>query len=492
MKAVMDKAEFCRLAEQYTILPIGVEISTDMETPVSLYYKLVGNEPGFMLESAQTGKSFGRYSFIGTQPLALFTAYNHYTTITRGACDEQKQGKPQQVLKEFMQGFSMPNLPDLPPFAGGAMGYVAYEAVACWERVTGLDIPDDLPLMELMVCKYMIVMDHLTHSTQLLNLVHLMPGARAAEEYDKALQELTALIAKLEQPVILPEDEAIENVSQPAACTTVPEQSVVKQQYMDMVARAKEYIAAGDIFQVVLSRPFHYQLTRPPFVLYRRLRQENPSPYMFYINFGERQLVGASPERLVKLENGKVLTCPIAGTRRRGKNAAEDEVLAEELRADAKERAEHAMLVDLGRNDLGRISVPGTVTVDRLMEIEKYSHVMHLVSEVSGQLDSKFSAVDVLAACFPAGTVSGAPKARAMEIIYELEGDSRGPYAGAVGYFDFRGNMDTCITIRTSVVDGRQVTVRTGAGIVADSVPELEYREIMQKAQVLMQLLGEE
>ena len=285
----------------------------------------------------------------------------------------------------------------------------------------------------------------------------------------------------------LPTDEpapSAGNLAQP------PEDSAVRQQYIDNVLKAKEYIASGDIFQVVLSHPFRQPLKEPPFSLYRRLRRINPSPYMFYINFGQRQLVGASPEMLVKLQHGEVFTCPIAGTRPRGKDAAEDARLAAELLADRKECAEHAMLVDLGRNDIGRISLPGTVQVTKMMEVENFSHVMHIVSEVSGKLDPNFTATDTLKACFPAGTVSGAPKIRAMEIINELEPERRGPYAGAVGYFDFRGNMDTCITIRTFSIDGDEVTIQTGAGIVADSVPETEYQEIRHKAKVLFQVLG--
>ncbi|CQR74288.1 Anthranilate synthase component 1 [Sporomusa ovata DSM 2662] len=496
MKAFPEKEEFCRLAATYSVMPVSVELPTDMETPVSLYYKLVGDEPGFILESAQTGKNFGRYSFIGTRPLATFTAYSNRAELSFGDCIFKEQGQPHRLLADFLQQFSMPEMPELPSFAGGAVGYAAYESVASWERVCGLTIPADLPLIELLVCKYIIVMDHLTHCTQLINLIHLTPEVQdTAAEYEQALQELEELVAKLSQPVVLPDDQSAQgsqsNVNNPVELNGEEDEALRKQQYINMVEQAKEYIAAGDVFQVVLSRPFHYKLTQHPFALYRRLRQANPSPYMFYINFGAKQLVGASPERLVKLEDGKVLTCPIAGTRRRGATPAEDEALAAELLADTKECAEHAMLVDLGRNDIGRVSLPGTVTIDRMMEVEKYSHVMHIVSEVSGQVDPKFSAVDVLAACFPAGTVSGAPKVRAMEIIYELEGDSRGPYAGAVGYFDFRGNMDTCITIRTLIIDGQQVTVRTGAGIVADSVPEMEYKEIMHKGRVLMQLIEE-
>lgn len=492
MRAYPGKEEFCQLAASYTLLPVAIELSTDLETPVSLYYKLVGESPGFILESAQTGKSFGRYSFIGTNLLATFTAYKYQADIIVGDCLTREMGKPHLVLKDFLKKFSMPDLAELPPFVGGAVGYTAYEAVASWERVCGLEIPDELPLIEQMVCKYILVMDHLTHSTRLINLVPISAGSQGADEYEQAVQELAELAAKLKQPMLLPEYEPEQaNQAEVSDVCLVEAEALGKQKYLAMVEQAKEYIAAGEIFQVVLSRPFHYKLARHPFALYRRLRQANPSPYMFYINFGTRKLVGASPERLVKLENNKVLACPIAGTRHRGESLDEDERLARELLADVKERAEHAMLVDLGRNDLGRISLPGTVRIERLMEVEKYSHVMHIVSEVSGQLAPEFSAVDVLTACFPAGTVSGAPKVRAMEIIQELEGDTRGPYAGAVGYFDFRGNMDMCITIRTLMIDRQQVMIRTGAGIVADSIPEREYREIVQKARVLMQLLEE-
>lgn len=492
MQVYPDKEEFCRLADTYTVLPVWTELSTDLETPVSLYYKVVGDKPGFILESAQTGKNFGRYSFIGTKPLAGFTAYkDHAETILRDGSTTIQTGKPHLLFKEFLAQFFMPKITGLPPFAGGTVGYAAYETAAAWERICGLDIPDGLPLMEQIVCQYILAMDHLTHTTQLINLVHLCPGSQTSDAYDRAVHELSELAAALKKPVDLPRNESEQTTMYTSLNFGLMDKAESKQRYISMVKQAQEYIAAGDIYQVVLSRPFRYRLAGNPFALYRKLRRENPSPYMFYINFGKRQLVGASPERLVKLEDGRVLTCPIAGTRRRGASPAEDEQLAAELLADAKERAEHAMLVDLGRNDIGRISQPGTVCIDRLMEVEKYSHVMHIVSEVSGRLDPKFSAIDVLTACFPAGTVSGAPKVRAMEIIHELEADSRGPYAGAVGYFDFRGNMDTCITIRTLVIEGQQVTVRAGAGIVADSVPEMEFKEILHKAGVLMELFKE-
>ncbi len=319
-------------------------------------------------------------------------------------------------------------------------------------------------------------------------LARTQPGKAADEIYDETLVKLNEWVKKLRQPPVYP----LGNMAMPKQAKSLPIDEIAQEKFIAIVEKAKEHILAGDIFQVVLSQQFRSKLKKHPFSLYRRLRQVNPSPYMFYINFGQRKLVGASPEMLVKLSGNEVLTYPIAGTRPRGKDEAEDALLAAELLADTKEKAEHAMLVDLGRNDIGRISLPGTVQVRRMMEIEKFSHVMHMVSAVAGHVNPKFAAVHVLSACFPAGTVSGAPKARAMEIIHELENLQRGPYAGAVGYLDFKGNMDTCITIRTMVIDGEEVVIQTGAGIVADSVPEKEYLEVLQKAKVLFQVIGED
>lgn len=486
MRLYPSRAEFDRLAETCNIIPVYTELAADMETPVSLYYKLVGEKPGFMLESAETSKTFGRYSFLGTDPFMTVTARPGYTEAVTGQSGFSIGRPPLAAMQELLDKFVFPDLPELPPFSGGAVGYYSYETAATWERIRGMTPADDAVLGEFLFCRVLVAMDHLTHTVKLIYLAEVDAATDAAVAYAKAGARLVALAEKLQQPVAMPGADG------PAAGTgqTPPEEAADKAQFMAAVDQAKEYIAAGDIFQVVLSQPFRRKLPAPPFVLYRRLRRLNPSPYMFYVNFGHRQLVGASPEMLVKLQDGKVFTCPIAGTRPRGRDAAEDARLAEELLADAKERAEHAMLVDLGRNDLGRISQPGTVTVSRMMQIERFSHVMHIVSEVTGSLDPAYSPTDVLAACFPAGTVSGAPKIRAMEIINELEDAPRGPYAGALGYFDFRGNLDTCITIRTLAVTGDDVVIQTGAGIVADSVPENEYYEIRHKARAMFQVLG--
>ena len=482
------KDEFCKLALEHNILPVYTELLTDMETPVSLYYKLVGDDIGFILESAATGKNFGRYSFIGAAPFATITARSQYTEITTGDNTLKIDGAPVEILRNYMKEFSFPDLPSLPPFTGGGVGYFAYESVGTWERIRGLDIPQDMVLSQLLFCQVIIIMDHLTHSTKLLYLARRQKGKTASEVYDEATSQLDNWIKKMRKPVVLPED----NTTMPTIGKSLVIDEEAQQRFISIVKQAKEHIVAGDIFQVVLSQQFCSKLKKHPFALYRRVRQVNPSAYMFYINFGARKLVGASPEMLVKLSDGFVTTYPIAGARPRGKDEAEDAQLAVELLADPKERAEHAMLVDLARNDVGRVSLPGSVEVRQLMKIEKFSHIMHIVSEVVGRINPKYAALDVLTACFPAGTLSGAPKVRAMEIINDLETVRRGPYGGAVGYLDFRGNMDTCITIRTMVIDGDEVKIQAGAGIVADSVPEKEYLEVLQKAKVLFQLVEED
>lgn len=481
MNIAPGRDQFCRLAAAHNIIPVAADLPADLETPVSAYYKIVGGRPGFMLESAETSKNFGRYSFIGADPLLTLHLYAGRTELHHGGQTTTLDGPPLANLRRVLGAYACPALPGLPPFSGGAVGYLAYEAAATWERIRGLAVPADMLLGQYMLCRTIVALDHLTHTVKLIRLVPVATAAEAPAAYDEAARSLAALAAALRRPAVLPDD------GPPAGGAG---EGGDRDQYIAAVAAAKEHIVAGDIFQVVLSQPFRRPLTAPPFALYRRLRRLNPSPYMFYLDFGPRQLVGASPEMLVKLENGRVYTCPIAGTRPRGRDEADDARLAADLLADPKERAEHAMLVDLGRNDLGRVSKPGTVTVSRLMEVENYSHVMHIVSEVTGELDPRHAATDVLAACFPAGTLSGAPKVRAMEIIADLEKTPRGPYGGAVGYLDFRGNMDTCITIRTLLVEDGQVVIQTGAGIVADSVAATEYQETLHKAGALFQVLG--
>ena len=484
--------EFSKLAEDHNIIPLVTEIPADLETPISLYLKLVGSNQGFMLESADNGRSFGRYSYIGLNPIAEVASRSNSSEVLL-ATGEKKllPGKPLDCLQEFMSGFSIAQTATTLPFASGLVGYFAYDLIATIERIRGYRLSADLEIARLLFCQVVVIFDHLKHTLQLVYLAQVPGPAKVEDAYAAAIREMRGIKEKIStnQPEA-PDDRPYQK--EQGRFSPPPVDSPSAQRYMAMVRKAKEYITAGDAFQIVVSQEFDAPLRRHPFNLYRRLRQVNPSPYMFYLNYGEKQLVGASPEMLVKIEDNKVYTCPIAGTRPRGRDSADDERLAAELLADEKERAEHAMLVDLGRNDLGRISVPGTVTVDRYMEVEKFSHVMHLVSLVSGKLDSTCSALDALQACFPAGTVSGAPKVRAMEIIHELEGDCRGAYAGAVGYIDFHGNMNTCITIRTMVIDGKRTKIRTGAGIVYDSVPETEYQEVLHKGRALFKLMEDE
>lgn len=485
MRLKPDKADFVRLAGTHRLIPVFTDLPVDTETPVSLYYKIVGDDPGFMLESAETGNHFGRFSFIGTDPFLRLQAFRNRLELV-GERPESLHQPPMQALQSILSRFSCADFPDSPPLSGGAVGYLSFEAVSTWERVRGMNVPDNELLGEFLCCRLLVAMDHLKHSARLIYLAEITsPDADAAAIHDQAASRLQDVITAVQRTLETPRPAP----TAPFAPASGTHDDAARKTFLSRVRTAKEHIAAGDVFQVVLSHPFRRPLAERPFSLYRRLRRLNPSPYMFFINFGGRQLIGASPEMLVKLQNGKVSTCPIAGTRPRGRDAGEDALLAAELLADGKECAEHAMLVDLGRNDIGRISLPGTVEVTRMMDVENFSHVMHIVSEVCGTLDPRFAPTDALAACFPAGTVSGAPKIRAMEIISGLEDQPRGPYAGAVGYFDFRGNMDTCITIRTFSVDGGTVTIQTGAGIVADSVPEKEYEEILHKAKVLFQVL---
>ena len=470
--------EFIALSRNHDLIPLRLTLPLDTETPVSLYQKLVGKAPGFMLESASPGKSFGRYSFLGRAPFARLTGYLEKSSLQSEEGISKICGTPLEALKSFLSGHKLAAAPDLPLFSGGAVGYVAYEAAATWERIRNLKPAADEILSEMLFCRELAVFDHLEHAVTFIYLAAASDNPSDYEAGIKALGEMAAVLAKpLQQP---------ESDYQPAAADIAGD---FIDSYCAKVRRAQEYIAAGDAFQIVLSHEQRRKLTCSTFDLYRRLRRVNPSPYMFYLDFGVRQVLGASPERLVKLEDGIVSTHPIAGTRPRGADKEADARLAAELKTDAKELAEHAMLVDLGRNDIGKISQPGSVELTRLMEIENFSHVMHLVSEVIGKIRPECDAIDALKACFPAGTVSGAPKARVMEIIRELEGDRRGVYAGAIGYLDFRGNMDTCIAIRTLAVENDEIIIRAGAGVVADSLAENEYNEVRHKAEAMFKAL---
>jgi len=480
-----DQETFVQLAGQSGLVPVHRTIIADLDTPLTIYAKIAGSrQHAFLFESMEGGEKWGRYSFIGLDPLVNFTSTGSTVTVTCPGTGEPDRTvtsvNPLQELRELMASFDASRAPGLPRFFGGAVGFLGYDMVRFIE-----DIPDSNPQLDIPDCSFMVprlVLIHDSVQQQLTVVCNVMvqDGSRYRELYDDAVKRIDEVVRLVRSPV--PATFADEITPSPGHAFI---SNIDQATFETMVERAKEYILAGDIIQVVLSQRFHTKTVLDPFLLYRALRHINPSPYLFFLKMDDTVLIGSSPEILVRLENGEIELRPIAGTRHRGSTPEEDTALEEELLADPKERAEHLMLVDLGRNDVGRVAVGGSVAVDDLLVIERYSHVMHIVSGVRGKLAPDRDQFDVLEACFPAGTVSGAPKIRAMEIIDELEPERRGPYAGAVGYFGFSGNMDFCITIRTFVMQGENLWVQAGAGIVADSVPRKEYEETINKARGL-------
>ena len=459
--------EVRQLKRHGNLVPVCCDIQADLETPVSAYLKIARGSYSFLLESVEGGERLARYSFIGTEPSLVLRTGN------------EKPVDPLHMVEKELAQFRPVSIANLPRFHGGMVGYLSYEVARYFERLPCPDKdPQGLPESVLMLADTLLVFDHITHKIKVVSHAHLDGDVETA--YLKATRKIDDLVNRLEQPI---HSKTLKSTS--------PNRSEVSSNFSPaefeaIVSQAKEYIYAGDIIQAVLSQRLARPIHASPFAIYRALRSINPSPYMYYLHLGDVYIVGASPELLVRVEDGLVCNHPIAGTRPRGKDATEDLSLEEELKQDEKERAEHIMLVDLGRNDIGRISEPGTVEVTQLMDVERYSHVMHLVSHVQGKLRAGLSQFDALRFCFPAGTVSGAPKIRAMEIIAELEREKRGPYAGAVGYFDFSGNLDTAIAIRTIVIKNNIAYIQAGAGIVADSIPEREYQESLAKAQALL------
>lgn len=480
--------------EQGNLCPIYAEVLADLETPVSAFLKIAGDRPGsFLLESVTGGQNVGRYSFIGTDPyLTLRFNQGVAQAIQGGYKQTLRYNDPLLVLGSYVSAYRPVRLPDLPIFVGGAVGYLSYEAAGYFER---LPKPEkaaySMPEGWWMFVDTLLAFDHVKHKIIVISHVHLDVDD-IESEYARAAGKIEELIERLRRPLVSEvagaRKEPPRNYEPHSYDTARPAQpapvrsNVTREQYEANVVAAKEYVMAGDIFQVQISQRFSKPTQADSFTIYRALRTVNPSPYMFYIRTGEGDLVGASPEMLVRVQEGVVTTHPIAGTRWRGKDATEDNALAEELLADEKERAEHLMLVDLGRNDVGRISVPGSVAVPTFMTVEKFSHVMHIVSVVTGKLRPDLTPLDALRACFPAGTVTGAPKIRSMEIIAELEGEQRGLYAGAVGHVGFNGDLDTCIALRTMVVKDGIVYAQAAGGVVADSTPEYEYNETCNKA----------
>jgi anthranilate synthase component I len=483
---ITSLAEFRELAAQGTFVPVCKEIMADLLTPVSAFLKIAGHaDYAFLLESVEGGEHLGRYSFLGKDPFLVLRAGRDGTaTVEQAGVTSELTEAFVPALRRLMTDFKSPAVPGLPRFTGGAVGFLGYDATAWFEQVplAAGPAPDEgAPAAGFMVFDTVLAFDHLRHRILLISNARIRPD----DDLESLYQFACAKIGFLER-------ELQATLSEPMAAASAPlvmRSNVTREQFEAAVRKGQEYIAAGDVYQVVLSQRFDVEVEADPFTVYRALRHVNPSPYMFFVRMGPRAIVGSSPEMLVRVENGQVQTHPIAGTRPRGRDEAEDLRLSEELKADAKERAEHVMLVDLGRNDIGRVSEYGTVRVPQFMGLERYSHVMHLVSVVEGKLAADCDRLDALVSCFPAGTVSGAPKIRAMEIVAELEPDRRGLYAGAVGYLDFAGNLDFCIAIRTIVMSGTKASVQAGAGIVIDSNPAAEFEETCSKARALTRAL---
>ena len=476
--------EFANMAQRGNLIPVYREILADVETPVSVLIKLQEKDHVYLLESVEGGEKWGRYSFLGTDAGVIFRVRGAEVIITeKGRVTKRAHnGNPMQYLRDLLGRYQPVFVPGLPRFYGGAVGYLGYDMVRYFEKLPGGQ-NDDLGLDEsvFVVSDSMMIFDNIRHTIKVVACAFTEDAESLEESYAASCSKIEEMIKLLSQPATHQEKDA-EDAGDVSFTS-----NMTKEQYEAVVEKAKEYITAGDIIQVVLSQRFQTGCQSNPVDLYRALRFVNPSPYLFFLKLGDATLIGSSPEVMVRLEEQTMELRPIAGTRKRGKTEQEDRQLSDELLSDEKERAEHVMLVDLGRNDLGRVAETGSVQVNQYMVVEKYSHVMHLVSNVRAQLLRGRDAFDVLAATFPAGTLTGAPKIRAMEIIDELEPLKRGTYGGAVGYFSFSGNMDFCITIRTILLKDGQIYIQAGAGIVYDSVPEKEHQESLNKARAMLQ-----
>jgi anthranilate synthase component 1 len=484
--------QFKKLSKKGNVIPVYRELLADLETPVSAFMKIDKSKYSYLLESVEGGEKIARYSFLGNDPSLVLRSKGTELEILQKKGQGFNSSKicspegPLDKIKQIIKQYKFVTVEGLPRFCGGLVGYMSYDCVRFFEKIPDAN-RDDLKLYDcvFVLTDTILIFDHVSHKIKIVSNVHIDNPKDAGNSkklnqiYKQALKQIDDLAAKLQSPL---------KKSKPAKTLNSFEVSSnrTKNDFKKAVNKAKEYIKAGDIIQTVLSQRFSIRINVPSFDIYRSLRIVNPSPYMYYLKLDVLKLIGSSPEIMVRCENNIAEVRPIAGTRKRGRNADEDTKLAQDLLSDPKEIAEHIMLVDLGRNDLGRVCKFGTVKVDEFMAIEKYSHVMHIVSDVQGTLKKGKDDFDVLASTFPAGTVSGAPKIRAMEIIDELENVKRGPYAGCIGYFSFSGNLDTCITIRTIVLKKNIAYVQAGAGIVADSVPEKEYQETVNKARALI------
>ena len=472
-----------KLARDCRFVPVWTQLLSDSVTTVSILKNLLKYDYCFLLESVEGGERQGRYSFLGFKPFLTFQYNDGSVTLTRGRKKTSfETGDPLAELEKISKEYSSLRLPELPRFSGGGVGYISYDIIRTLEKLPGYK-KDDLNLPDIFFCFYksLLIFDHVNHTLKIVSHADVEEKP-VKEAYQEAVREIESISRIIRRNSIIPMAGMLESGRRKKSVQS----NFTRKKFEESVRKIKKYIRAGDIFQCVLSQRLSVRNQASPFDIYRTLRFINPSPYMFFLKFKDMHLIGSSPEVMVRVEDNQVQVRPIAGTRRRGKNEAEDRRLAQDLLSDHKELAEHTMLLDLGRNDVGRVCEYASVAIQEKMIVEYYSHVMHIVSMVTGKLNKNSSAVDALKVCFPAGTVSGAPKIRAMEIIDELEPTKRGPYAGAVGYLDFCGNLDTCITIRTMLIKGDRAYVQAGAGIVADSVPSREFEETMNKARALL------
>lgn len=472
---------FRKKLDEGNLIPVWDEVLADHDTPVSSYRKIAKGDYSFLLESVEGGEKWGRYSFIGTEPSVIFRTKGDYIEIIENGEKRVEHGDPLDSLRTLLSRYNPVQVEGLPRFHGGAVGYFAYEIVKFIEELPDQS-RDELELWDsiYIITDTVLVFDNVNHKIKIIANAFVPDSSLAESSYRQAVERIRSVKERLKVPLNISNEQS-DRTAEPHLVS-----NFLKDDYKKAVDKTKEYIRAGDIIQAVISQRWKTDLTVDPFDLYRALRVLNPSPYMFYLKLGDQILAGSSPEVMVRVEGSRIESRPIAGTRRRGDSDAQDRELAKELLSDPKERAEHIMLVDLARNDVGRVARTGTVKVDELMIIEKYSHVMHIVSNVIAELQEGRDAIDVVKATFPAGTLSGAPKVRAMEIIEELEHEKRGAYGGAIGYFSFSGNMDSCIVIRTFVIKDGKVYIQAGAGIVADSDPEAEYNETVSKVRALV------
>ena len=473
--------EFKQLSKEYNLIPIYKEIRADLDTPLSIYLKLAKNSYSFLLESITGGENLARYSIIGINPRKI---------IKTGKNEKLGEVDPLIEVKNEINSYKVPEIKKLPPFTGGAVGYISYDSVSYFEDTVIKNKKGDLELPEsiFLLTESLVVFDHVKQTIFIIVYTKINNDNNSEKTYKKAVKNIDKIIEQINKPVPKSFNVSldIEKESSREQLIEQYEKNMTKEQYSEAVQKCIDNIYSGEIIQVVFSQRLSKKTEASAIDIYRCLRTINPSPYMFMFNFEDFQIIGASPELLIKAINEEISVHPIAGSRPRGKNEKEDNLISNELISDEKELAEHLMLLDLGRNDVGRVAKPGTVKVTQKMEIEKYSHIMHIVSNVVGKLDKKYDQFDAMRAAFPAGTVSGAPKVRAMQLISELEPEKRGPYSGGVGYFSYNGNMDTCIAIRTLILKDKTVYLQAGGGIVADSIIENEYQETLHKMQALI------